>query len=128
MDGPWPRGLLASGASVSLWDTNEALLKTTAEELSMKGRLHIYTANVADPDSVQRAADNTAQAFGRIDILVANAGITGPNVKCWEYPPEAWQQVIQVNLNGVFHCCRSVVTLHAETGVWAHSERGICRR
>jgi NAD(P)-dependent dehydrogenase (short-subunit alcohol dehydrogenase family) len=108
--------LLASGASVSLWDTNEALLKTTAEELSMKGRIHTCTANVADPDSVQRAADNTAQAFGTIDILVANAGITGPNVKCWEYPPNAWRHVIQVNLDGVFHSCRAIVPYMLKQG------------
>jgi len=45
----------------------------------------------------------------RIDILVANAGIAGPNHKTWEYPVEEWQHVIQVNLLGVYHCCRAVL-------------------
>jgi 3-oxoacyl-[acyl-carrier protein] reductase len=51
------------------------------------------------------------QALGGIDILVANAGITGPNHKMWEYPPDAWRQVIDVNLTGVFLCCRAVAPL-----------------
>jgi 2-dehydro-3-deoxy-L-rhamnonate dehydrogenase (NAD+) len=101
--------LLDSGASVSLWDMDEAFLKATAEELAPKGRIYPYVVNVADPDAVQSAADDTARAFGKIDILVANAGITGPNAKCWEYPTDAWHQVIQINLNGVFHCCRAIV-------------------
>jgi len=48
---------------------------------------------------------------GGIDILVANAGITGPNHKLWDYPIDAWRSVIEVNLNGVFLCCRAVVPL-----------------
>jgi 3-oxoacyl-[acyl-carrier protein] reductase len=101
--------LLHSGASVSLWDRDEALLKTALEELAATGRIDTYVVDVADAEAVQRAADHTARAFGKIDILVANAGITGPNAKCWEYPADAWNQVIQVNLSGVFHCCRAVV-------------------
>ncbi len=46
---------------------------------------------------------------GRIDILVANAGIAGPNHKTWEYPIDAWKRVIDINLLGVFLCCRAVV-------------------
>ena len=42
-------------------------------------------------------------------MLVASAGITGPNTTLWEYPVEAWRQVIDVNLNGLFHCNRAVV-------------------
>ncbi len=101
--------LLASGASVSLWDRDGTLLKTAAEDLAAIGRIDTYLVNVADAEAVQSAADHTVRAFGKIDILVANAGITGPNAKCWEYPTDAWNQVIQVNLNGVFHCCRAVV-------------------
>jgi 3-oxoacyl-[acyl-carrier protein] reductase len=46
-----------------------------------------------------------------VDALVNCAGITGPNVKVWDYPPEQWLQVMQVNLNGLFYCCREVVPL-----------------
>ena len=51
----------------------------------------------------------SSQAAGRLDILVANAGIAGPNGVLWEYDLEEWRRVIDVNLNGVFHCCRAVV-------------------
>ena len=61
------------------------------------------------PKAVQNAADATAKELGRIDILVANAGIAGPNHKLWEYPLDAWKQVIDVNLSGVFYCCRAVL-------------------
>src|SRR5262249_12282545 len=47
--------------------------------------------------------------FERVDILVNNAGIAGPNVRTWEYPPEAWDDVLDVNLSGTFNCCRAVV-------------------
>ena len=70
---------------------------------------HTVTFDVTDPDAVQRAADATAAALGKIDILVASAGITGPNTSTWEYPVEAWDRVIDVNLKGVFYCNRAVV-------------------
>jgi 3-oxoacyl-[acyl-carrier protein] reductase len=101
--------LLASGASVSLWDADEQLLRITAGELSAKGRVHFCPVNVTDADAVQHAAEETGQALGKIDILVASAGITGPNTKCWEYPVDAWRHVVDINLNGVFHCCRAIV-------------------
>jgi 3-oxoacyl-[acyl-carrier protein] reductase len=58
---------------------------------------------------VEQARDVTREAFGRIDLLVNNAGIAGPNMPTWEYPPSAWDEVIETNLNGTFHCCRAVV-------------------
>lgn len=101
--------LIASGASVSLWDANESLLQVTSEKLSQKGTVHTCSVNVADASAVQKAADDVEQRFGAVDILVASAGITGPNARLWEYPVEAWQKVIDVNLNGVFNCCRAIV-------------------
>jgi NAD(P)-dependent dehydrogenase (short-subunit alcohol dehydrogenase family) len=58
---------------------------------------------------VDRARDETLKALGRIDILVNNAGITGPNVTTWDYPVEAWQSVMNINLDGPFLCCRAIV-------------------
>ncbi len=83
--------LLASGAAVSLWDQDDALLRTTETELRSVGRVHMRAVDVADASAVQYAADETAVALGKIDILVANAGITGPNMKTWEYSVDAWQ-------------------------------------
>jgi len=103
------RRLLASGASVSLWDVNQQLLRAAADELQAQGKLHSCSVDVTDADAVHKAASATAQALGRIDILITSAGITGPNAKGWDYPPEAWRKVIDVNLNGLFYCCRAVI-------------------
>ena len=101
--------LLASGAALSLWDADEKLLKATIDAFKPRHDVDFRVVDVTNADAVQRAADETGQALGKIDILVASAGITGPNTKCWEYPVNAWRQVIDVNLNGVFYCCRAVV-------------------
>ena len=65
--------------------------------------------DIADPAAVEKAARESAEALGGIDILIASAGITGPNTTTWEYPVDAWKQVIDVNLNGLFYCNRAVV-------------------
>lgn len=101
--------LIRSGATVSLWDRDPDLVRGTADELSGEQRVHTVAVDVTSATDVQVAAVSTAGALGGIDILVANAGIAGPNHPLWEYPLEAWQQVIDVNLNGVFFCCRAVV-------------------
>jgi 2-dehydro-3-deoxy-L-rhamnonate dehydrogenase (NAD+) len=67
------------------------------------------TLDVSVAADVHRAMSATLDVMGRVDILVANAGIAGPNHSLWEYPIEHWRQVIDVNLNGVFLCCRAVV-------------------
>jgi NAD(P)-dependent dehydrogenase (short-subunit alcohol dehydrogenase family) len=100
---------LASGAAVSLWDRDQQLLEAVAEELSTQGRVRHVAVDVSDPAGVEAATRATIDALGGIDILVANAGIAGPNHLVWEYPVEAWQEVLDVNLTGVFLCCRSVV-------------------
>ena len=97
----------ASGARVALWDLNESAAKSAAASL---GEGHLGLAvDVADEHSVQRATDATAAAFGAIDVLVCSAGITGPNTTTWEYPPEAWRKVFDVNVHGTFLCNRAVV-------------------
>ncbi len=89
---------LASGAAVFVWDRNQAATESTA-----------YTVDVTDAERVGEAAATTAEKLGGIDILVANAGITGPNTECWNYPADAWRQVLEINLTGIFLCCRAVV-------------------
>src|ERR1700732_1981837 len=73
------RRFLASGASVTLWDHDRELLAATVRELDGRGTVDAVTANVTDADVVIKAAASTAEKFGKIDILVANAGISGPN-------------------------------------------------
>lgn len=100
--------LLKSGASVCLWDRDQVLVEETANSLASKGKVEIAVMDVTDLDSVKAATQKTIETLGSIDILVCNAGIAGPTVKVWEYPPEDWQQVIDIDLTGVFNCLHSV--------------------
>jgi 2-dehydro-3-deoxy-L-rhamnonate dehydrogenase (NAD+) len=102
---------LASGARVSLWDINPELNAQTARELGGTPNVHTSTVDVSKRTEVDSAAKSTASALGGIDILVANAGITGPNFTTWEYPPDDWVRVIEVDLLSVYYCCRAVVPL-----------------
>jgi 3-oxoacyl-[acyl-carrier protein] reductase len=100
---------LASGARVSIWDVDPAAAEAAARELKAAGPVHTAAVDVSRVDQVDAAAGATVQALGGIDILVANAGVTGPNHPTWEYPVDAWKRVIDVDLLGVFYCCRAVV-------------------
>jgi 3-oxoacyl-[acyl-carrier protein] reductase len=99
--------LKASGGRVSLWDRDTAALTRAAASLG-EGT-DTRAVDVTDAAGIAGAAVSTAAALGRIDALVCSAGITGPNTATWEYPVDAWRQVIEVNLNGVFLCNRAVV-------------------
>ncbi len=103
------RRLLASGASVSLWDRDREALSSAREQLESGGFVTIQAVDVADLASVEAATAATLQDHRAIDILVANAGIAGPNHTTWEYPVDDWKQVININLVGVFLCCRAIV-------------------
>ncbi|MGH9644107.1 MAG: SDR family NAD(P)-dependent oxidoreductase [Terriglobales bacterium] len=98
--------ILAEGGKVSIWDQNEATLTETSQAI---GASHCRALDIADADEVSIAVEETVAALGEIDILIANAGITGPNVLLWEYPVDAWCRVMAVNLNGLFYCNRAVV-------------------
>jgi 3-oxoacyl-[acyl-carrier protein] reductase len=102
---------LASGARVALWDLDAEETARTADEIGEHGSVLTQTVDVAQMDQVDAAARATAAAFGGIDILVANAGIAGPNHKTWEYPPDEWRRVIEIDLMSVFYCCRAVIPM-----------------
>ena len=106
--------LLKSGASVCLWDRDQVMVEETANTLASKGKVEIAVMDVTDLDSVKAATQKTIDSLGSIDILVCNAGIAGPTVKVWEYPPEDWQQVIDIDLTGVFNCLHSVAPVMIE--------------
>jgi NAD(P)-dependent dehydrogenase (short-subunit alcohol dehydrogenase family) len=101
------RRLAASGARVALWDRDDAALAKARVDAA--GIVFTSALDVSDHDAVARATAATEEALGRIDVLVCSAGITGPNATTWQYPPDAWRQVIDVNLNGLFYCNRCVV-------------------
>ena len=101
--------LLESAASATLWDHDDAALETAIQQLEKVGRVAGEVVDVSDVASVDRAVKSTINRDQHIDILVANAGIAGSNHKTWEYPIEEWQRVINVNLLGVYYCCRAIV-------------------
>ncbi|MGH6915735.1 MAG: SDR family NAD(P)-dependent oxidoreductase [Geminicoccales bacterium] len=101
--------LLASGAAVSLWDRDRELVEATRANLAVHGDVHAVALDIADLAEVERARDETTEVLGGIDVLIPNAGIAGPSFKTWEYPPEAWREVIDIDLSGVFYCCRALV-------------------
>jgi 3-oxoacyl-[acyl-carrier protein] reductase len=103
--------VLASGAAVSLWDVNRDLLSSTASDLAPRGRVHSAVVDITDLEGVEAAARETARELSGIDILIANAGMTGPNAPLWEYPVDDWRRVVEVNLLGTFYCCRAVVPM-----------------
>ena len=96
--------LVNSGGSVTLWDRDE---KGAAKAAAV-------AVDVASHESVQGAVKATLKHGARIDALVNSAGITGPNTKLWDYPVDDWRQVMDVNLNGLFYCCREVVAVMRE--------------
>ncbi len=104
--------MLASGAQVTLWDRNAQALEDARSRLG--DGVATVLVDVADHASVVAAVGQTRALRDSVDILVNSAGITGPNVKLWDYPPEEWMQVQQVNLNGLFFCCREIVPLMRE--------------
>jgi 3-oxoacyl-[acyl-carrier protein] reductase len=99
--------LASEGARLSLWDRDAGTLGDVQSR--SRGATHTVAVDVADAEAVREATAETLRAMGRIDILIASAGITGPNAPVADYPVEAWNRVIEVNLNGVFYCNRTVV-------------------
>jgi 3-oxoacyl-[acyl-carrier protein] reductase len=101
--------LLDGGAAVAIWDRDKAFAERTAKELASRGKVIAIGVDVTDYAAVERARDETLKAFGKIDILVNNAGIAGPIAKTWEHTLDQWNQVMAINLNGPFHCCKAIV-------------------
>lgn len=101
------RRLSASGALVSLWDLDGERMAEVAGQFG--NDVAQQQVDVTDPGSVDAAVAATVASFGGIDILVNSAGIAGPNFTTWEYPVDAWQQVIDIDLTGTFLTCRAVV-------------------
>lgn len=110
------RRLVAGGASVSLWDVDAEALEAAKATFEEGEAVHTEVVDVTDPDGVDAAVAGTEAALGPIDIQVNNAGIAGPNHPTWEYPVEAWNKVIGIDLTGVFLCCRAVASGMVERG------------
>jgi 3-oxoacyl-[acyl-carrier protein] reductase len=105
--------LIASGGRVSLWDRDSEALEKA--KLVLGSATDVRVVDVTNADLVEATAREAASTLGRIDALVCSAGITGPNTTTWNYPVDAWRQVIEVNVNGVFYCNRAVVPIMLKT-------------
>src|SRR6202051_1086886 len=86
--------ILLSGGSVSLWDVDAAKLADAGKQLSGQGAVDTTALDLTEIASVQAATEATVARFGKIDILINNAGITGGNAATWKIAPAAWRRVI----------------------------------
>jgi 2-dehydro-3-deoxy-L-rhamnonate dehydrogenase (NAD+) len=100
---------LQSGAVVSIWDVDRDRTDVAQRELSTLGAVTAEIVELTNADAVHAAAGATVAAYGKIDILINNAGISGGNAVTWELPPDTWRRVLDVNLTGSFLACRAVV-------------------
>ena len=92
-----------SGASVSVWDRDQKLLDALA------GTFHTVNVDIGKLESVEAGTKAVLDKFGKIDVLINNAAIVGPNANTWEYPPQAFMDVVHIGLVGTFFCCRTIV-------------------
>jgi len=96
------------GAQVVIWDLNRELGENLAKTITDKGQIAVFEkVNTADYAEIETAAATIFKQFGKIDILVNNAGITRDST-LKKMTPELWQQVIDVNLTGVFYCTKII--------------------
>ncbi len=100
---------LNDGATVTLWDADADLGAKTAAELSSLGSAFSQALDITDADAIAAATEAANEQMGGVDILVNSAGIAGSSLKTWEYSPEEWRRVIDIDLTGTFLCCRAVV-------------------
>ena len=98
---------LNSGARVIIWDIDSKMIEKAVRELNNQN----LSSNVIDVSNYKEVENctNEINKKSNIDILINNAGITGPTSTLWEYDVEMWKKVVDINLMGTFNCCRAVV-------------------
>ena len=113
------RRLVDSGADTCIWDVNEDGLARAVEELSAAAdgtKVTGRAADISDNSAVEAAFAGSVGDLGKVDILVNNAGISGPNLTSWEYPIDAWDKVVDINLSGTFYVSRTAIPHMLENG------------
>lgn len=110
------RKFVAEGAKVAIWDVSDAAGKELQAELAAGGAEVIYQhVDTTHPEEIEAAVAAVKAAYGRIDILINNAGITR-DATLLKMTGEQWQTVIDVNLTGVFNCIKEVAPIMVEHG------------
>lgn len=107
------RRITAEGGKVCLWDLDAAALQAAKQE---SGAVHAIALDVSDAQAVEAAASESAKLLGKVDVLVNSAGITGATQPVIGYPIESWVKVMEVNVNGLFYCCRAIAPMMVEAG------------
>jgi len=98
---------LDSGAKVFIWDIDYDLLKKVANEIN-NPNLNYNKVDVSNFKEVEKVSLEISSKHN-IDILINNAGITGPTASLWDYDVEMWNKIVEINLMGTFNCCKCIV-------------------
>jgi len=98
---------LLSGAKVIIWDNDPEAIESAVKNLDNPN----LSSSIVDVSNFEKVHKNVKEITknSNIDILINNAGITGPTATLWEYDIEIWKKVVEINLMGTFNCCRSIV-------------------
>ena len=99
--------LIRSGASVIIWDNDQKMVEKAIEDIKSPN-LSFYIVDISNYSKVEDCVQEITKQKN-IDILINNAGITGPTATLWEYDIEMWKKVVDINLMGTFNCCRTIV-------------------
>ena len=106
---------LQSGAKVIIWDIDQKMIEKAEKDLN-NSNLKSKIVDVSNYKEVQSSV-NEITKNSNIDILINNAGITGPTATLWEYDIEIWKKVVDINLMGTFNCCKAIVPSMIERGL-----------
>tara|TARA_Y100000996_G_C22491383_1_gene630346 strand:- start:192 stop:938 length:747 start_codon:yes stop_codon:yes gene_type:complete len=98
---------LSSGAKVNIWDIDKTQLKKAIKSVN-NSNLSFNVVDVTNFKNVEKTVKKITKN-SKIDILINSAGITGPTTQLWNYKINDWKKIIEINLNGTFHCCKSIV-------------------
>ena len=99
--------LIRSGASVIMWDNDQKMVEKAIEDIKSPN-LSFNIVDISNYSKVEKCVQEITKQKN-IDILINNAGITGPTATLWEYDIEMWKKVVDINLMGTFNCCRTIV-------------------
>ena len=101
------KNFLLSGAKVFIWDIDEKELLKVTKEINSPN-LEYKVVDVSNPDLIEKTVSSIL-LNNKIDILINSAGITGPTAELWNYNINDWNSILDINLNGTFYCCKSIV-------------------
>lgn len=108
--------IVAGGGAVALWDVSDEALSTAEADIGQADVVFGQNVDVRDLLAVEKATQEVVARFGRVDILINNAALVGPNLPTWEYPLNEFREVVDVSLMGAFNCCRTIVPFLIASG------------